>query len=686
MSKNITDKNARRKKYGETYLIFFILVVISFVFSLINGNFLSKYNFVSIAQALTPYAVMSVGVIFVIATGGTDLSVGATCIGAAVVAGSLYMDGMPLWMTIPVMIIFGAVIGLINGLIVSKLKIPPFITTLGTMMFVRGATALFAGSPNVFYPTGTWFNRLFSTYNDIPIGFIWIILFGVIAAIMLNKNKAGRYILAIGSNEEAARLSGIDVVKYKTLAYVIAGIFAGISGVFWSASFATISVATGNGMELDAIAGAYIGGTSASGGSANVLGAILGSLMLVVIRSGLNFTLAKLNLNINSSYMTFVLTGIIVVLAVMLDKAKEKYASRKKSESTPKGSKRRIIFIIISIILCVFMVTSNLLNFTKNAENENKTVALLMKSEDNGYWRSVAKGAQAAADERGYTLVKRGTESEDPSYMIKQRELLQTLMSQDPAGLGVACIADGFSDLIEAAYDRGIPVVQYDTGLWANDREVIEKSNKNPVKSEVETNVLADSAVCGEKFYPYIRLAAETADHYKIGIIQFEDNEIAARRTNGFIDGISKLLDENPKTAGKYEFIIEVKPSSTNNAYKDALEALCEKGVNALFMTNEVVVNQVSDAIASSGTKYDNIIFCGYDAGTKQIEWLKSGKIPKTVGAVSQDPYSLGYTTVKAIIDLVEGKEIDEHLTVDGVWYTEDNVDELLEKGAVYMG
>jgi ribose transport system permease protein len=138
------------------------------------------------------------------------------------------------------------------------------------------------------------------------------------------KNKTGRYILSIGSNEEATRLSGINTEKYKMAAYVITGLAAGIAAIFWSSSFVTVASATGNGMELDAIAGVYIGGTSAAGGVASVGGSVIGAAMLVVIRSGLNFVLAKYNVSVNSTYVTYVLTGVIVVFSVLIDILKNK--------------------------------------------------------------------------------------------------------------------------------------------------------------------------------------------------------------------------------------------------------------------------------------------------------------------------------------------------------------------------
>jgi len=328
-------------KGKQNMIILLALIALIAVFYILNPNFLKVYNIVSMAQSLAPYAILALGVTFVIATGGIDLSIGTVCIASAVVAGHLYtLNIVPLWAVIPIMIIIGGVFGLINGLLIAKLKVPAFIATLGTMMLSRGLSAIIVKVPNIFYPTGSWYNKLFSNYNKFPVGLIWVVGFMLICMYLMYKNKTGRYILAIGSNEEATRLSGINTDKYKMLAYVFSGIGAGIAAIFWSASFTTVAAATGNGYELDAIAGVYIGGTSAAGGVASVAGSVIGSVMLVVIRSGLNFVLARFNVNINATYVTYVLTGIIVVAAVLMDIVKNNRAARVKIE-TPAQKLRR---------------------------------------------------------------------------------------------------------------------------------------------------------------------------------------------------------------------------------------------------------------------------------------------------------------------------------------------------------
>ena len=332
-------KNQERKpfKLQQNIIILFAMLVLVGIFSAFNGNFVDKYNILSMAQSLAPYAVMSLGVTFVIATGGIDLSIGTVCIASAVVAGKMFtLEIIPLWATIPVMIAIGLLFGFINGLLVAKLKIPNFIATLGTMMLSRGLSALIVSDPNIFFPSGSWYNKTFSNSNGIPTGIIWVLSPMLICMYLMYKNKTGRYILAIGSNEEAARLSGINTDKYKILAYTFSGLAAGIAAIFWSAAFPTVAAATGNGMELDAIAGVYIGGTSAAGGIASVSGSVIGSALLVVIRNGLNMVLAKFNLNLNSTYVTYVLTGIIVVVAVLMDVIKTKNQSRVKVDKKAK--------------------------------------------------------------------------------------------------------------------------------------------------------------------------------------------------------------------------------------------------------------------------------------------------------------------------------------------------------------
>lgn len=341
--------NSQKKpfKIQQNIIMLMITILLLGVFTAINPNLMDKYMLVSMVQRATPYAIMGLGVTFVIATGGIDLSLGTVCIGSAVIAGKLWKMGVvPFWATIPLMLVIATTFGLLNGLMVAKLKIPAFIATLGTMMVSRGLSALLANSPTIDY-SGTdhaWYMDVFARCNigefgPIPVGIIWVLGLMLICMYLMYKNKTGRYILAIGSNEEATRLSGINTDNFKIFAYTFAGLFCGIAAIFYTAYSPDIQCATGNGMELDAIAGVYIGGTSSAGGIASVSGSVIGAFLLEVIRSGLNMVLTTLKIDVNTDYPTFVITGVIVVVAILMDIIKTNKQNKVKIEKTEEPKK-----------------------------------------------------------------------------------------------------------------------------------------------------------------------------------------------------------------------------------------------------------------------------------------------------------------------------------------------------------
>ena len=334
----------------QNIVIIFAAVALFAVFTLINSGFASSSNLLTMTKSLVPYAILALGVTFVIATGGIDLSIGTVCIGSAVLAGAICRTGVSLEdgnlaLTIPIILVTGLVFGLINGLLVAKCKIAPFIATLGTMLVSRGLTAVIAEavrstSSAVKYPTTGWFQKIFINLNGFPIGLVWVLGLTAICMIVMYKTKIGRYILAIGSNEEAARLSGINTDKYKIIAYCIGGLFAGMAALFYTAANPSLTIAAGNGMELDAIAGVYIGGTSTTGGAASIAGTILGSMILVIIRQGLNIALSSGSV-VSATNITYAVTGVIVVGAVLLDVLKKKSAAKVKIEAIDKAAEQK---------------------------------------------------------------------------------------------------------------------------------------------------------------------------------------------------------------------------------------------------------------------------------------------------------------------------------------------------------
>ena len=333
----------------QNFIIILAAIALFTIFTLINPGFASSGNLLTMAKSLVPYAILSLGVTFVIATGGIDLSIGTVLFGSAVLAGALCKTGVTaeegtLWLTIPIILVSGVLFGLLNGILIAKCKIAPFIATLGTMLVSRGLTAVIAEavrgmSSAVKYPSTGWFQKTFTNLNGFPIGIVWVLALTVICMIVMYKTKIGRYILAIGSNEEAARLSGINVDKYKIIAYMICSFFASLAALFYVAANPSLNLAAGNGMELDAIAGVYIGGTSTTGGSATVMGSLLGAMILVIIRQGLNLAIAS-GIGISATNITYAVTGVIVVGAVMLDVLKKKNANKVKIEKPAEKAKK----------------------------------------------------------------------------------------------------------------------------------------------------------------------------------------------------------------------------------------------------------------------------------------------------------------------------------------------------------
>lgn len=672
------------RRMQQNVVIFATLIVLFLFFTIVNPNFIDRYNVLSMVQSFVPYAFLALGVTFVVATGGIDLSVGAVAIASAFVAGRFYERGMPLFFAIPIMIAIGASVGCLNGFLVAKLKVPAFIATLGSMMAIRGISALLVKVPNVIYPTNTWFNSVFSNINIFPIGIVWLLGFVAIAIVIMYKTKIGRYILSIGSNEEAIRLSGINVIKYKFIAYVICGTLAGIAGIFYSSSFATIVAAGGNGMELEAIAGVYIGGTAAVGGSASVIGTVLGSFLLVIIRVGLNFLLPKFNIEFDSTYVTYVLTGVIVVLSVIFDMMKKKRMDNAQQVIVSK--KKIIISSIISGSLVVAMTIGAIFAVAFRDTSKEKTIAVIAKGKTHAFWRNVNAGAAEACKEYEYNLSFTGPEQESPLYLNKQRELLQAAISNNVAGICFSGIGEGFADLFQQAKHKNIPVVQFDSGIWPNDYEAITSSNMNPVVSSVLNDNYGGGELAAEKLFEYLKNENAFTTSYIVGIIQHDQTVSAYERSDGFMDKFAELAEADSDAQGKVKLELEVKPDVTNENYYNALTSLKEKGAKAIFMTGEPVVTQIYDKIRSGLSQFDDMIFVGYDAGTRQINWMEEHGNPLLLGSIAQNSYEIGYQAVVQAIKAAQEETITSNITTPGIWWDVTNYEELREQKIVYEG
>lgn len=305
----------------QMLLAFASLLALMVFFSLASPNFLQADNMVAILQATAVNGVLAIACTFVIITGGIDLSVGTLMTFCAVMAGVfLTYWGLPIWWGIFAALFFGALCGFVSGVLIAKLKVPPFIATLGMMMLLKGLALVISGTKPIYFNDTPEFpyisqeSLIGTLIPSLPIPNAVLILFivAVVSSLILNRTVLGRYTFALGSNEEAVRLSGVNVDAWKIAIYSLNGAICGIAGLLIASRLNSAQPALGQGYELDAIAAVVIGGTSLSGGTGTILGTIIGAFIMSVLTNGLRI------MSVAQEWQT-VVTGVIIILAVYTD-------------------------------------------------------------------------------------------------------------------------------------------------------------------------------------------------------------------------------------------------------------------------------------------------------------------------------------------------------------------------------
>ncbi|MCG8499476.1 MAG: ribose ABC transporter permease [Firmicutes bacterium] len=295
------------------------LFLLCAVISILQPVFLSPNNLINVVMQSSINASIAIGITFVILTGGIDLSVGSILALSGVVMASSLQAGHPLALSILIALVIGTICGLINGFLIAKGKLPPFIATLGMMSMARGLALVYTNGRPIsgFSKAFRWFGTgyVFKTeyFSGIPAQIVITVALYIIAYYILKYTRLGRYTYAIGGNEEAARLSGINVKKYKMIIYGISGLMASVGAIILTARLNSAQPIAGIMYELDAIAATVIGGTSTVGGEGKITGTLIGALIMGVLRNGLNL------LDV-SSYLQQLIIGAVIVIAVLIDK------------------------------------------------------------------------------------------------------------------------------------------------------------------------------------------------------------------------------------------------------------------------------------------------------------------------------------------------------------------------------
>lgn len=311
---------------GRELMVIGIIAAMAIVFSILSPTFRTYPTLVSVLDSVYYVALMAIGVTFPLITGGVDLSMGTGLVCYALVGGYMIVHkGMPVVVGILIAILMGVIIGLINGVLVAVMDLPPFLATLCTCMITRGLGPALCGGFGVSWPSALSeagaFRKIFKFTSAggtvIPVGILLIVALVIVMSFVLNHTKMGRYTIAIGSNKEATRLAGVNVKFFHVMAYAICGLFAGMAGVAYSATYATIYPGAGAGFEMDAIGGAIVGGVSASGGSGTIFGAFLGVIVISLMKIGLPF------IGLQANWQQ-IFTGLVLLAAVLVDVLKKK--------------------------------------------------------------------------------------------------------------------------------------------------------------------------------------------------------------------------------------------------------------------------------------------------------------------------------------------------------------------------
>lgn len=312
-----------KERKGTSYLgILIALVALCVVLTFASDSFLTASNLLNVSQQISTNFLIAIGMTFIILLGGIDLSVGSIIAVTGLMMGLMMKNwNMPVILSLLLGVAFASAVGLVTGLLITGFELPPFIATLGMMSIARGAAyTITEGQPIYTFPKG--FLAITGRYGGIPVFTILImVVMFVVAAYVLKYTKYGRYIYAIGGNENCAKLSGINVKKIKCIAYVISGFCCGVAAIVLTSRLDSAVPTNADGAELDAIAAVVIGGTSMTGGEGTLVGTIIGTMIIGVVANGLNL------LNVPQGAQRMVKGGIIV-LAVIVDVIRRKRSQK----------------------------------------------------------------------------------------------------------------------------------------------------------------------------------------------------------------------------------------------------------------------------------------------------------------------------------------------------------------------
>lgn len=349
---------------------------------------------------------------------------------------------------------------------------------------------------------------------------------------------------------------------------------------------------------------------------------------------------------------------------------------------------KKILSIIMVVVMCLSLFSGcgedkNNGNITLSTGEPNvatgKSIALVGGNENIGFYENLKKGAEDAAKKYGFTLDYIGIEDTEQSDASTQIKKLENILNNDVSGIVFTPMGGGYSEILSEFYDKNVPVAQIDS-ITRNDVETLESRNKNPIVATVLTDYRQAGALCAEKMFNELKDSIKNEKNtLVIGVVERDDNAYDEEKTEGFIEKFTELADADESTKGKYK--IETEDESN---VSESLVELMEDKVKAVFITHPSLADKISDIVSAEKEKYNDIVFCGFDSGAKQMKWLESEDSGKFIGGVAQDSYNLGYNAVEQCIFSIQGKELKPNIKIQGKWYDRTNADKMKQEKFIF--
>ncbi|KDN72778.1 substrate-binding domain-containing protein [Streptomyces olindensis] len=614
------------------------LIVLVIAMSALSGDFLTTDNLLNVGVQAAVTAILAFGVTFVIVSAGIDLSVGSVAaLSATVLAWSATSAGVPVFLAVLLAIATGIVCGLVNGVLISYGKLPPFIATLAMLSVARGLSLVISeGSPIAFPDSVSHLGDTLGGWLPVPV--LVMVVMGLLAAFVLGRTYIGRSMYAIGGNEEAARLSGLRVKKQKLAIYAFSGVFAAVAGVVLAARLSSAQPQAADGYELDAIAAVVIGGASLAGGTGKASGTLIGALILAVLRNGLNL------LNV-SAFWQQVVIGVVIALAVLFDTLRRKAGATPVAAGASGGGKgRQAATYGLAAVVTVAIVGAT--SFLHNGSSSASTpkMGLSLSTLNNPFFVQIRAGAQAEAKRLGVDL----TVTDAQNDASQQANQLQNFTTSNLGAIIVNPVdSDAASNSVKAADQAKIPVV-------AVDRTVNNAA--------VDTLVASDNVAGGELAAKSI--AEKLGGEGKIVILQGQAGTSAAReRAEGFAKGLKaypgiQVVAQQPADFDRTKGLDVM--SNLLQAHPD---------VQGVIAANDEMALGAIKALGSKAGKSVHVV--GFDGTPDGLKAVEGGTL---YASVAQQPSQLGKIAVDNALKALQGKEVEQTVKVPVKVVTKENV------------